>query len=167
MFRASWGLFWTQSWEDIQIHNQVQYFLKTNNDLELFLSEKFNIQETFKNIISFCITHNKILVMAVKRRKRHFKDHNATILGKKTHFYIYIWYLRVIKIQPDYVGVFPCVYKHGKLFAWNVKYTAHMWNTEGVRNGGQQVHLLLELRESSLLTLSINSLKIWCDLVYS
>ena len=54
------------------------YYSEIDSDLELFPSEKCNIQEAFKAIISFYIAH-KILVMAGKRRKRHFKYHNTTI----------------------------------------------------------------------------------------
>lgn len=46
------------------------------------------------------------------------------------------------------------VYKNGKLFAQNVIYTVHIWNSKGSSNGGQQVHLLLKLRESFPFTSS-------------
>lgn len=45
------------------------YYLEIDSDLEPFPSEKCN---------GFCMAH-KILVMAGKRRKRHFKYHNTII----------------------------------------------------------------------------------------
>lgn len=52
--------------------------------------------------------------------------------------------------KPDCIAIL--VYKNGKLFSRNVKYAMHVWHIKGARNGGQQAHLIFELRELFPLT---------------